>query len=86
MSKSIYAGLALIALSGASAANADSFNNMSQAVGDSAEASSRVIAAGGQVTLGAMRCHYPPLAQFQRRQAKPQPPSQATCGTWPMRR
>lgn len=54
MSKSIYAGLALIAVSGASAANADSFKNMSQAVGDSAEASSRVIAAGGQVTLGAI--------------------------------
>lgn len=34
-------------------ANADSFTNFSEAAGDSAEASSRVIAAGGQVALGA---------------------------------
>ena len=36
------------------AAHADSVNNFSQAAGDSAEASARVIAAGGQVAVGAV--------------------------------
>ena len=35
-------------------AQADSFKNMSDAAGDSAEAGSRVAAAGGQVALGAV--------------------------------
>ncbi len=35
-------------------AMADSLGNMSQAVGDSADASARIVAAGGQVALGAV--------------------------------
>ena len=45
----LIAGLSLIPV-----ASANSFNNFSQAVGDSAEASVRVAAAGGQVALGAV--------------------------------
>lgn len=36
------------------AAYADSFKNFSEAAGDSADAGSRVVAAGGQVALGAV--------------------------------
>lgn len=35
-------------------AKADSFNNFSTAIGDSAEASAQVVAAGGQVAIGAV--------------------------------
>lgn len=35
-------------------AKADSFNNLSVAIGDSAEASAQVVAAGGQVAIGAV--------------------------------
>jgi len=46
------AALAGLAFTGA--AMADSLGNMSQAVGDSADASARIVAAGGQVALGAV--------------------------------
>jgi hypothetical protein len=36
------------------AAQADSINNLSGAIGDSAEASAQVVAAGGQVAIGAV--------------------------------
>ena len=35
-------------------AHADSFRNFSEATGDSADASARVVAAGGQVAIGAV--------------------------------
>ncbi len=47
----------LAALSGltiTTTATADSLGNMSKAVGDSADASARIVAAGGQVALGAV--------------------------------
>lgn len=43
-----------LALMVASPATADSLRNASQAVGDSADAGSRIVAAGGQIALGAV--------------------------------
>ncbi|MAK62295.1 MAG: hypothetical protein CMK09_15100 [Ponticaulis sp.] len=52
--KRILAAALVAGLSFTAVAQADSFNNFSEAVGDSAEAGSRVVAAGGQVALGAV--------------------------------
>lgn len=47
------AGLTAIAIT-IPLAGADSFRNMSTAVGDSADASARIVASGGQVLVGAV--------------------------------
>lgn len=55
MKKTItFALIGLTSLGLAGMASADSFRNMSEATGDSANASGRVVAAGGQVALGAV--------------------------------
>ncbi len=54
MLKRMLAGLAVGAVVISGAAHADSFKNFSEATGDSAEAGARVVAAGGQVALGAV--------------------------------
>lgn len=55
MKKTItFALIGLTSLGLAGVAGADSFQNLSDATGDSANASGRVVAAGGQVALGAV--------------------------------
>lgn len=44
----------IMALGIAGVAHADSFQNFSEAAGDSAEASARIVASGGQVAMGAV--------------------------------
>ena len=53
MKRVLAAGL-IIGLSLTGVAQADSFRNFSEAAGDSAEAGTRIVAAGGQVALGAV--------------------------------